>query len=366
MMKERRNGKQSDAKQEDAARTRRYVLVTIALLSLALIATQVFLNQTSVGSPRFLRSTFLLWGATVLVVLALLILATVLGRNLIKLYFERKSGQVGSMFKSKMVTTFVALSLLPALLLFFLAYGLINFSIQQWFSAPADQMLEYSRALAAQYYEDARERYQHHASAIASVLSAGNSPGLKPSAVLSRRLEEWRRIYRLDDVRLYDTRARLVASSASPAAQGNAPAGLEELVSRALEGGEAFRVERVSPDDALKEVLRAAVPVRPPGGGVAGVVLVQTLLAQSAYFKAYSVEEAYGVYRQLQRREPALRFNFVLILALSTLLIVFAFSWFAMYLAKRITVPIQALAEGAVAVAAGNLDYRVECAAFDE
>ena len=52
----------------------------------------------------------------------------------------------------------------------------------------------------------------------------------------------------------------------------------------------------------------------------------------------------------------------LLILVLSTLLIVFAFSWFAMYLAKRITVPIQALAEGAAAVAAGNLDYRVECA----
>jgi len=37
-----------------------------------------------------------------------------------------------------------------------------------------------------------------------------------------------------------------------------------------------------------------------------------------------------------------------------------------MYLAKRVTVPIEALAEGAVAVASGNLDYRVECDAFDE
>jgi len=76
--------------------------------------------------------------------------------------------------------------------------------------------------------------------------------------------------------------------------------------------------------------------------------------------------EAYDAYQRLQSRESALRFNYLLILVLSTLLIVFAFSWFAMYLAKRITVPIQALAEGAAAVAAGNLDYRVQCAAFDE
>ena len=71
----------------DETRTRRYVLVSIAFLLLALVATQIFLNQTSVGSTRFVPGTILLWTATVLVALALLILATVLGRNLIKLYF---------------------------------------------------------------------------------------------------------------------------------------------------------------------------------------------------------------------------------------------------------------------------------------
>src|SRR5438309_7827598 len=103
---------------KDEARTRRYVFATIAFLCLSLVLTQIFLHQTSVGSPKFVRGTFLLWSATVLVILALLTLATVLGRNLIKLYFERKSGQVGSRFRSKMVGTFVALSLLPAVLLF--------------------------------------------------------------------------------------------------------------------------------------------------------------------------------------------------------------------------------------------------------
>ena len=126
----------------DDSRIRRFVLATIAFLCLALILTQIFLHQTSVGSLKFVRNTLLLWTVTILVILALLILATVLGRNLIKLYFERRSGQVGSRFKAKMVTTFVVLSLLPAVLLFFLAYGVINFSIEQWFSAPAEQVCE--------------------------------------------------------------------------------------------------------------------------------------------------------------------------------------------------------------------------------
>ena len=125
----------------DGSRTRRYIAGTIAFLIVALAAYQIFPNRTSVGSQRFIRMTFLLWTVTILVVLALLILATVLGRNLIKLYFERKSGELGSGFKTKMVSTFIALSLLPALLLFFLAYSLISSSIERWFRAPPAQMM---------------------------------------------------------------------------------------------------------------------------------------------------------------------------------------------------------------------------------
>ncbi len=47
-------------RKRNGSRTRRYVAATIVFLSLALIAIQVFLNQTSVGSPRFVRSTLLL------------------------------------------------------------------------------------------------------------------------------------------------------------------------------------------------------------------------------------------------------------------------------------------------------------------
>jgi two-component system nitrogen regulation sensor histidine kinase NtrY len=149
------------------SRTRRYILASIIFLLLALAATQIFLQQTSVGSPRFIKMTFLLYTATVVVVLALLILATVLGRNLIKLYFERKSGLVGSGFKSKMVRTFIVLSLLPAVLLFLLAYSLLSSSIEQWFRAAPAQMMENSRLLAQQYYAEVEKDAKYFAANIA-------------------------------------------------------------------------------------------------------------------------------------------------------------------------------------------------------
>jgi len=324
------------------------------------------LHQTSVGSQRFETMTFFLWAATVVVVVAVLILATVLGRNLIKLYFERRSGKLGSGFKTKIVSTFVVLSLLPALLLFVLAYGLVSFSIEQWFSAPAAQMMDNSRSISAQYYNDIQQRSSLYAANIASALESNEGLHQDVRFRIEQKLDLQRRQYRLDDIRVFDEHAKLIAESGQGIPQEQHAARLKQLIANALRGQSGFRIDRVTPDDALKEVIWATVPVRDLNGKIIGAVLTEIVNPQSASFKAYSVMEAYVVYEQLQRRKASLRFNVLLMLALFTLLIVFAFSWFAMYLSKRITVPIQALAEGAAAVAAGNLAYRVECDAFDE
>ncbi len=353
---------------KDEARIRRYILLaTIALLCLTLIATQVFLHQTSVGSPRFESMTFLLWTATVVILVAVLILATVLGRNLIKLHFERRSGKLGSGFKSKIVTTFVGLSLLPAVLLFILAYGLLSLSIEQWFTAPANQMMENGTAIATQYYDEAQQRSNSYAANIAAALEPADGVHQESRARLEQKLEAQRRLYGLGEAEVFDDHARVVAKTGQsiPRSQQH-EAQLKQLVANALNGRPSFKVERASPNDALREVLWTTAPLHDRNGKVGGALLTETVNPQSVYFKAYSVMEAYDKYEQLQRSRASLRFNVLLMLGLFTLLIVFAFSWFAMYLAKRITVPIQALAEGAAAVAAGNLGYRVECEALDE
>ncbi|MEK7878754.1 MAG: ATP-binding protein, partial [candidate division NC10 bacterium] len=57
---------------------------------------------------------------------------------------------------------------------------------------------------------------------------------------------------------------------------------------------------------------------------------------------------------------------YILLFLLMTLIIVFSVTWFGLYLARGITVPIQLLAEGTREVAAGNLKYRVNVRANDE
>src|SRR6267143_1377907 len=62
----------------------------------------------------------------------------------------------------------------------------------------------------------------------------------------------------------------------------------------------------------------------------------------------------------------ALKTQMLLILAFFTILLLFSVMWLALFLAKQVTVPIQALAEGTREVSAGNFDYQVPEQAQDE
>jgi two-component system nitrogen regulation sensor histidine kinase NtrY len=353
----------SRLKQPDksTSRTRRYVTATIAFLVLALTATQIFLHQPSVGSSKFFSRTLQVWTATVLVVLALLILATILGRNLIKLYFERKSGKVGSRFRTKMVSIFVVLSLVPGVLLFSLAYWLVKGSIEQWFTTPAEQLQESSKAITQQYYNEAAARARSFAATIAS--RAGTQGNLERSTELDQTLLELQHLYRIDEIRVYNQQGAWVGKGSGPAPAADHEDELKTLVTAALRGLSDFQLHEVA---TKEKSIWATASIRDRNGAVIGVVAAKTTIPDSVHLNAQQVVDAYDKYNQLQREKAAVRFTTLLIFALSTLLVVFSFSWFALYLAKRITVPIQALAEGAAAVTAGNLDYRVRCAAFDE
>ena len=353
------------------SRLRRYVLGSIIFLALALAATHTFLHRTSVGSHRFVRMTFLVYAGTFLVVLALLILATILGRNLIKLYFEKKSGLPGSGFKTKLVRIFIALSLLPALLLFVFAYALINSSIEKWFLAPPAQIQESSRALTRQYYADTEKRAKYYAGIIAGQIEAdllADQPptGVFPAAELRDKLREYCRIYAINTVQIFDARERLSVESGPTISAPHHQEFRTAMIAEALQGESQFRFDSVAPKDPGDEICYAAAPLRDAEGRITGVVLTETVRESSLKYWADRLTDAADKYEQLQTERNFLRLNMLMMLALATLLVIFAFAWFALYLSKRITVPVQALVEGAAAVSEGNLTHRVNCPAFDE
>ena len=343
------------------SRFRSYALGTIIFLTLALGATHTFLHRTSVGSHRFIGMTFLVYTGTFLTTLSILILATILGRNLIKLYFEKRSGRPGSGFKTRLVRAFIVLSLLPALLLFVFSYTLINSSMGKWFQDPPAQILDSSRQLTRQYYADTEERAKFYAVSI-----AGRFQSLDESEDFQDRLREYSREYAIDAAQIFDANARLAAESGAAVSMPHHQTVRNEMIAKTLSGQDQFSFDSVTPNDTGHEIYYATAPIRDTEGCVIGVLLTETVRPRNLKFWADRMMDAADKYEQLQKEQTSLQFSMLLMLMLATLLIVFAFAWFALYLSKRVTVPIQALIEGAAAVSGGDLSHRVTCSAFDE
>ena len=76
------------------------------------------------------------------------VLLLLLSRNLIKTYFERRHRLIGSGFRTKLVAAFIGFSLIPTVLLAFVASGLVNKAVDVWFSDQIDRVMRDSYEVA--------------------------------------------------------------------------------------------------------------------------------------------------------------------------------------------------------------------------
>src|SRR5215472_2352942 len=118
--------------------------------------------------PGSVEQTLLLVVLSTLVFLLLVALTFVLLRNLLKLYAERQLGVLGSRFRTRMVVAALLLSFAPAIVMFMFAYGLMNRSIDKWFSGPVEQIQQDSGYVAKILFDYAGDNARQEAVEIAA------------------------------------------------------------------------------------------------------------------------------------------------------------------------------------------------------
>ena len=84
-----------------------------------------------------------------LISLLFVALTFVLARNLLKLFAERRLGVLGSKFRTRMVAGALLLSFVPVMVMYWFAYGLMNRSIDKWFSTPVEEVRADTHAMAS-------------------------------------------------------------------------------------------------------------------------------------------------------------------------------------------------------------------------
>ncbi|MGZ7094803.1 MAG: hypothetical protein ACXVJ2_17415, partial [Candidatus Angelobacter sp.] len=151
---------------------RRALLIPLALgivLLFGVVFSQQAFNLKQLR-PDSAGQTLGLVALSALVFLLLVVLTFVLFRNLLKLYAERRLGVLGSRFRTRMMVGALVLSFAPAIVMFMFSYGLMNRSIDKWFSSPVNALHKGSGRVAALLTASQGDSARHTAMDIAESL----------------------------------------------------------------------------------------------------------------------------------------------------------------------------------------------------
>src|ERR1700750_1436169 len=118
------------------------------LLVLVLVLGSLHAFRLNFLYPHSVAAIFFFTALTVVVFLLFLLLLVLLSRNILKIYADRRSRVLGSRLRSRLLVGALLLSFAPAVFMFFFTFGLMNRSIDRWFSQPVAQLREDSTRIA--------------------------------------------------------------------------------------------------------------------------------------------------------------------------------------------------------------------------
>ncbi|MBT8354641.1 MAG: hypothetical protein KJO60_08970, partial [Desulfofustis sp.] len=125
-------------------RQKRKLVIRVIVFCICLIPLFIWLQgklfEKDIQLP--VNSNIVIFALINLNVILLLVVLFLVLRYLAELIFERKSHVMGSRLRTKLVISFLSLSLLPTILLFFVALQFISSSVDYWFSSSIEQSLQ--------------------------------------------------------------------------------------------------------------------------------------------------------------------------------------------------------------------------------
>src|SRR3990172_5739042 len=278
-------------------------------------------------------------------------------------YFEVQAPEVSPEYSLSGNIAFFALSLVPTLLLFTIAGGFVTRSFERWFDLQVETALQGSLEIGQTYYQNSANNALFYARQLSRRITEEELFNSQRADRLKEFVRSKQREYNLGTVELFSPdRQPLVVAFNEQVPTGVTVKPENEFLNRALRGLEVTRTQAFGEGD----VIRGGVPVYSADKRILGVVVVDYYVPKSITKRALQISRSYEQYKYLASLKTPVKNSYILTLLLITLVIIFAATWFGLYLAKGITVPIQRLAEGTHEVAHGNWDYQIESSGDDE
>lgn len=343
----------------------RYVIIFCLLLIPILGYLQRGLLKGDFHLP--LSSTVLIFALININGLLLLLMVYLVLRNLVELVFERKQNILGSKLRTRLVASFIALSMVPTILLFVIALRFVSTSMDYWFNSNVEDSLEASLKLAQSLFHDTERRTEVIGTQLAELLE-NYTVDITDIAALEQLFQRTLAIAppgAPDSIALIDDNGRQLLARRGPRLQQIVlPAVPSEAMRQAANNN---ATELITTNTSVGELILAIVPVHVPLHYRQPAFLVTSLLIPTAKLEQmHAVSDGITGYRQLVILKAPIKLSLIIMMLITTLLILFGAIWFGFYIARGITGPINKLALATRRVADGDLNFVIEKESEDE
>ena len=351
---------------EERKRRKREAVLSVIIIVVVAVLTLVENRVITFGADIPVSNTILMFILININMLLLILLIFLVFRNLVKLLYARRRKVMGARLRSRLVMAFVALSLLPTIILFFFSINFITNSIEFWFTVPVEQALEKSLLVGQQFYRENEIRQRFFLERISYQLQRKAMTEPEKLKELNHYLQVVQREFDLDAVEVYSANYnRLtyalgedlenIPMEAAPPGAFVQDAGARDVrtLTETLSDGELLRTIGTVPFGVAPETATAHV--------VLGLFIPPDLAENLE-----SISRGIDEYQQIKLLKKPIQITYYITLSIVALLVIFCAVWFGFYLAKTITIPIMELAAGTRRVAEGDLTVSIDSNAADD
>ncbi|MDD9951321.1 MAG: HAMP domain-containing protein, partial [Zetaproteobacteria bacterium] len=347
------------------------VIAALMLILLSRVETKVYSLSAVISEKQQFLTTLAYFALININVILILVLSFLIFRNLTRLVMARRKGVIGSRLRTKLVVALMFFALAPTSLLIYVSHGFIARSFDHWFSGRVASSIRQTKEAWSLAYERDQARLQS-----LSLLAVNRVQWIHRSPYRVGENRDWNFIwdvsalsgftaeYGIDEVRVFDRYGMSVDSLAQASSWYLKP---NEFVLEAVQKMNSFpyplSVGGVVAGDQKDIVLGATALVERKSGLVIGLVVTE-LGFQTQMVR--SLERIIDDFATLRTSAQFVRFSYMILMAVITLLIIFSATWLGLHVARTITRPLLRLTGGIRQLAEGNYDVRLEDQSDDE
>ena len=327
----------------------------LILMLVVLCVVTLYVLTVATGNTGFLSEYF--WYAFLFASLLLCALALMVGSNWWKLLRSRHRQEFGSKIAVRLATMFTLVAILPGIFLFGVSAQFISHSIHSWFGNDTEEALNRSLNLSKSALDYELDNTVRRAENIQIALIAANGLDQPLTPVLHNYSQE----KQFSQLQIHNLANNKPLVDYNPA-HLPLPVLSQETIQQLRTAGSVRELENIN--NILYSQGWLIIPG--PNKNTDKALFFRQPIPADVAKDATLIEAARAKYGELSFTKKSLQTFFLATLLMATLLAIVLALLVALYFARRFVAPILSLAQGARAVAKGDLDVQQTIYGKDE